>query len=46
MADNPLWEICERVAELQALLGDPPLPAASTHCRNKILAPNSASRDD
>jgi hypothetical protein len=22
MVDNPLWEICERVAELQALLRD------------------------
>jgi hypothetical protein len=22
MADNPLWEICERVAEVQALLHD------------------------
>jgi hypothetical protein len=22
MADNPLWEICERVAEVQALLDD------------------------
>jgi hypothetical protein len=22
MVDNPLWEICERVAEVQALLDD------------------------
>ena len=22
MADNPIWEICERVAEVQALLDD------------------------
>jgi hypothetical protein len=23
MADNPIWEICERMAEVQALLHDP-----------------------
>jgi hypothetical protein len=25
MSDNPLWEICERVAALQALLDDHPV---------------------
>jgi hypothetical protein len=25
MSDNPLWKICERVAELQALLDDHPV---------------------
>jgi hypothetical protein len=25
MSDNPLWEICERVAELQARLDDHPV---------------------
>ena len=25
MVDNPLWEICERVAEIQALLDDHPV---------------------
>jgi hypothetical protein len=33
MVDNPVWEICERVAEVQALLDDHILPAASIRPR-------------
>ena len=31
MVDNPVWEICERVAEVQALLDDP--LAGGVRCR-------------
>jgi hypothetical protein len=39
MASNPVWEICERMAEVQALLDDH-IMAASTRLRTELRRRN------
>jgi hypothetical protein len=36
MADNPVWKICERVAEVQALLHDH--PECGKHSAAEVVA--------